>query len=161
MTKLVRNFAGFEFPQTIAMLPRGPLSKRLEEYKQTHGKRVCGPYFRTQPAENQQVMSFYLDSDFMPDMRWQWADEVDGVYIGHSGWFFDDFQDETIRGIVFRLPAGRGFLAGWSMGKSMASSLSYDVWEDEVDAARDADRMAERAAENERVAENERESTEN
>ena len=144
------TFAGFEFPQTIAILTRGPLSKRLEEYKRTHGKRVCGPYFRTQPAENQKGMSFYLDSDFMPDMRWTWADEVDGTHIRHTGWFADDFQDQTIRGIVFRLPAGRGFLAGWSMGKGMASGLDYDVWDNEADAAREADRMAERTAEAER-----------
>jgi len=142
------TFAGFEFPQTIAMLPRGPLSKRLEEFKRTHGQRMCGPYFRTEPNPNQTEMSFYLESDFMPSLRWEWADEVDGARIEHNGWYSDEFGDsELIRGIVMRLPQGRGFLAGWSMGKSMASGLEYYVYDEEIDAARAADQLAENVAE--------------
>jgi len=148
MENFVGTFAGFTFPQTIAMLARGPLSKRLAEFKQTHGKRVCGPYYRTQPDANPSRAFFYLESDFMPSLRWEWADEVEGSRISHTGWFTDEYGDgDKIRGIVMRLPRGRGFLAGWSMGKSMASEIDYTVWDDAVDCARDADRMAERAAE--------------
>jgi len=116
------TFAGFEFPQEIPILPRAPLAKRLAEYKLTHGKRVCGPYFRTEPSPNPSGMSFYLDSDFQPGLRWEWADEIDGARIQHRGWYSDEYGDaEKIRGLVFRLPHGRGFLAGWSMGEGMAS----------------------------------------
>jgi hypothetical protein len=141
------TFAGFTFPQTIALLPRLPLSKRLEEFKR-HTPKVCGPYYRTAPNTDSTHAFFYLDSDFMPGLRWEWADEVEDSRIRHTGWFTDDYGDgDTIRGIVMRLPHGRGFLAGWSMGKSMASEIDCSVWDDAIDAARDADRMAERAAE--------------
>jgi len=144
------TFAGFDFPQTIAMLPRGPLGKRLDEFKRTHGARVCGPYYRTVPAASPSGTFFYLESDFMPGLRWEWCDEVDGSSIRHTGWFCDDFQDQTIRGLVMRLPHDRGFLAGWSMGESMASNLEYYIWDDAVECARAADHMAERAAEDQR-----------
>ncbi len=121
----------------------------MAEFKK-HQPRVCGPYFRVEPATNPKGMFFYLDSDFMPGLRWEWCDEVSGSHIRHTGWFSDDFQDQTIRGIVMRLPHGRGFLAGWSMGKGMASNLEYYVWDDAVDCARAADQMADRAAEDQR-----------
>jgi len=142
------TYAGFSFPQIIAILPRGPLSKRLAEFKQTHGKRVCGPYYRTKPANNPKGMSFYLDSDFMPQLRWTWADEIEGARIQHRGWYSDEYGDaEKIRGIVMRLPSGKGFLAGWSMGEGMASGIEYDVYDDEVEATRCADGLAESTAE--------------
>ncbi len=145
------EFAGFSYPKITAMLPRDPLSKRLEEYKRTHGKRVCGPYYANEPYPNSKGGMFYLESDFMPGLRWEWADEVDGARIEHTGWFTDEYGvGDKIRGLVLRLPHGRGFLAGWSMGEGMASTFDYDIWDDIVECARDADRMAERAAEDER-----------
>lgn len=38
---MTQTFAGFDYPYQFAILPRGPLSARLAEYKQTHGKRTC------------------------------------------------------------------------------------------------------------------------
>jgi hypothetical protein len=146
------TYAGFTFPFTFGILPRGPLTKRLAEFKVTHGHRSCGPYYRDEPKPNSKGMSFYLDSDFMPLLRWTWCDEVDGVgrSIDHTGWFTNDFCDDKIRGIVMRLPHGRGFLPGWSMGEHMASSLEYDVYDDEVECAYAADQLAEYAAEAQR-----------
>jgi hypothetical protein len=146
------TFAGFTFPYTFAILPRGPLAKRLAEYKQTHGHKTCGPYYRNEPAmAGRDGLSFYLESDFMPDLRWEWCDEVDGVRgIDHTGWFTNEFCDDKIRGLVFRLPHGRGFLAGWSMGEHMASGLEYSVYDDAVDAAHAADSIAENMAERQR-----------
>jgi hypothetical protein len=147
---MTTTFAGFAYPFTFALLPRAPLAKRLAEFKQTHGKRACGPYYRTEPSPNPRGAFFYLDSDFMPGLRWEWCDEVEGMRIDHTGWFTDEYGDGKIRGLVMRLPRGRGFLAGWSMGEGMASNVDYDIWESAVDAAREADRMAERAAEDQR-----------
>lgn len=144
------TFAGFSFPQEIPILPRAPLVKRLAEFKVNHGNRVCGPYFRTQPSVNAKGMSFYLGSDFMPDMRWEWCDEVEGSRVRHTGWFCDDFQDQKIRGLVFRLPHSRGFLAGWSLGEGMASGLEYEIYDYEIEASRAADSLAENIAEAER-----------
>ncbi|WP_155986686.1 hypothetical protein [Thioalkalivibrio sp. ALE23] len=89
----------------------------------------------------------FLDSDFAPGLRWEWCDEVSDA-ICPTGWFTDPGEeDETIRGIVMRLPHGRGFLAGWSMGEGMPSVFDKEIHHDETDAAHAADNMSERAAE--------------
>ncbi|WP_197517127.1 MULTISPECIES: hypothetical protein [Burkholderia] len=110
----------------------------------------CGEYYHT-PKPNSTGKGFYLESDGMPALRWTWCDEIDGANIEHTGWFTDEHGDgNTIRGIVFRLPHGRGFLPGWSMGERMASEIEYShVYDDERDAARAADDMAERVSERE------------
>lgn len=124
----------------------------MSQLKQRRGKnRVCGPYHirRQLITGSHPGRGFYLDSDFQPFSRWTWADQVAGAGIRHTGWFTDGQQNETIRGIVARLPHGL-FMAGWSMGEGMASEVDATVFDSEVYAAFVADSMAERAAENER-----------
>lgn len=145
-------FAGFQFPKYVWTLPRGAILKRA-----VARRAACtGDYYHA-PTPNKKTVDagcgFYLSSkDGQPfDLRWIWCDEVAGTCIRHTGWFIDDYgQDETIRGIVFRLPHALGFLAGWSMGEGMASSVEYYVYDDEVAAAHAADSLAENAAEEER-----------
>jgi len=139
------SFAGFDFPKYLWTLPKGPWRKRLERMR----KPVTGGYYGSPPINGRSGTTFYLESDFMPDLRWKWCDEAYSR-IRHKGWFCDNYQEETIRGLVMRLPNNRGFLAGWSMGKGMSSYVDYDVFLDEVDAAQCADSMAENAAERER-----------
>lgn len=141
------TFAGFQFPKWAWTLPKGSKAKRLEHYKNP----CTGPY-STSPAPNDcKGTSFYLNSDFMPGLRWQWCDKVDGSRVDHTGWFTTEYGDgDKIRGLVMRLPHGRGFLAGWSMGKSMASYVESSAYESEIDAARAADSLAEDVAETER-----------
>lgn len=148
------SFAGFDFPKYVWTLPKGPWRKRLEHMR----RPVTGGYYCA-PTPNRSGTSFYLESDFMPDLRWKWADEACSR-IRHKGWYSNEYQDETIRGIVMRLPNNRGFLAGWSMGKGMSSFVDYDVFLDEVDAAQCADSMAENAAERQREFERELEAEE-
>jgi hypothetical protein len=120
-----------------------PLSKRLESRKHS------GPYYgKPAYAGIDKYRSFYLGSDFMPELRWEWADEV--VRLNHTGWYCDNYQDETIRGIVLRLPHNRGFLAGWSMGEGMMSEIELDIYPDQESAAYAADSSAEYAAERQR-----------
>ncbi len=138
------SFAGFDFPKYLWTLPKGPWHKRLEHMR----KPVTGGYYGS-PKPKATGHMFYLESDFMPGLRWKWCDEACSR-IRHKGWFCDEYQEETIRGLVMRLPNNRGFLAGWSMGKGMSSYVDYDVFLDEVDAAQCADSMAENAAERER-----------
>lgn len=140
------EFAGFTWPRFIATLPKGSTATRLARYKNP----VTGPYYHA-PKPGADGTGFYLESDGMPSMRWQWCDAI-ARSIEHSGWFTSDHQicGETIRGLVFRLPGGRGFLAGWSMGEGMASGLEYEIYTDEIDAAYAADSLAENIAEKER-----------
>lgn len=142
------QFAGFNWPRYYATLPRGNIARRLERYKNP----VTGNYYGAPPPRGTDrgardaYTPFYLGSDFMPGLRWQWCDDVEGARIEHTGWFADEFGDIKIRGLVFRLPHGRGFLAGWSMGESMASEMHSYIWDNERDAAHAADNMARDAA---------------
>lgn len=71
----------------------------------------------------------------------------------HTGWYVDRFQDETVSGVVYRLPSGRGFLAGytdpWNSEKdgSGPCNLEFETHATETEAARRADRLAELRAE--------------
>lgn len=143
------SFAGFSFPRYIVSLSTDRAARRLELRK--FAGSASGYYHKPTP-NNQEGIGFYLESgNGAPfGLRWTWCDEVEGVRIDHTGWFCDDYQDTKVRGIVFRLPHGRGFLAGWSMGEHMASSVDFHVYADEASAACAADSIAERTAENER-----------
>ena len=121
------DFAGFSFPKYVW---------------------AKGPYY-TAPTPNASGRGFYLDDAGAPGLRWEYADEV--ARLNHQGWFTDnEGWGDTIRGIVLRLPKGRGFLAGWTLGAGMASSVGYEVYRDATEAAYAADSIAERAAEDER-----------
>lgn len=142
------SFAGFQFPKCVWTLPKGKPAARIAERR----KPACtGPYYHApKPDSAGRGAGFYLDSDGMPGLRWQWCDEINGTNIRHEGWYADEFQDTTIRGIVFTLPKNRGFLAGWSMGAGMASGIEPDVYDSIEDAAHAADSIAENVAERER-----------
>jgi hypothetical protein len=143
------TFAGFAWPRYVGTLPRGSLANR---FKNRHSRGLTGDYYHAPAPDAAKGRGFYLESDGMPRLRWQWADECEGARIRHSGWFcHDDGCGETIRGIVMRLPRGRGFLAGWSMGEGMASTIDYSpIFDNAADAAACADSMAENAADDER-----------
>lgn len=139
------SFAGFDFPKWEWNLYRGPWRERLKRRKSSW----TGWGYSGSPKPNSNGTSFYLNDHGMPNLRWKWCDEIVGR-INHKGWYSDDYQEGTIRGIVMRLPNNRGFIAGWSYGEGMFSSVDYDVFLDESDAAYCADSMAENAAERER-----------
>lgn len=100
------EFAGFHWPRYVAVLPKGSKAQRIERRKNP----VTGPYFHApQPVTGRHPgQGFYLESDGSPGLRWQWCDAV-ATGIHHTGWFTDDYQDATIRGLVFQLPKGRGW----------------------------------------------------
>ncbi len=140
-----RTFAGFTWPRVRAIEPRAPLAARLDRYKRR--TRLTKHYDVADLRYAGQGAVLFLDSDLAPGLRWKWCDEVSDA-ICPTGWFTDPGdEDETIRGIVMRLPHGRGFLAGWSMGEGMPSVFDEEIHHDETDAAHAADNMAERARE--------------
>jgi hypothetical protein len=141
------SFAGFSFPKHVFTLPRGAMAKRANDRKSNFG---IGAYYHAPKPNSKAGISFYLDSDFMPGLRYQFCDEVSSR-IRHTGWYADNFRDTKIRGLVFRLPHNKGFLIGWTMGKGMASGIDTDqIFDDEIDAAYAADSLAESIAEKER-----------
>lgn len=151
-------FAGFPYPKYCVELPRTTLQKRLEDYKGYKSKTVnrlsleISPYLQNKPChlemQETQGRGFYLDDHGMPDLRWKFADKVDGSRIDHHGWYETDEGDgDTIRGLVMSLPHARGFLAGWTMGIGMCSEIDYHIYDDQIDAARAADKIAKHVAE--------------
>lgn len=67
-----------------------------------------------------------------------------------DGYYADNFQDTTLTPIIARLPKGRGFLAGWTMGRGMCATLDGTIYTTALDAAIMAHREAEHDAERER-----------
>lgn len=77
-----------------------------------------------------------------------------------SGYYCDEHGDgDTLQPIIARLPSGRGFLAGWTMGPGMCGAVGPRVYSELDDAARAAHRMAESDAE-QAIIDNQRESAE-
>jgi hypothetical protein len=142
------TFASFNFPKWHWSLPPRSLAKRLERYK--NPVTGAGYILSPKPVTPGNESSFYYESDFCPSLRWRYCDDVN-PRIDHTGWFCDeDGWGDKIRGIVGRLPKGRGFVAGWTMGEGMASGMDCTVYAEEREAANAADSMAERIAERER-----------
>ncbi len=132
-------FAGFTWPRYLARLERGTLARRLE--KRRNG--CTGEYYHSPKPGNRGGIGFYLGSDSPFTLRYELS--------GRSFCAGLEYGDDSITGIVFRLPRGRGFLAGWTMGENMASTVDYAPIFDSADGAmRCADSMAESAAESER-----------
>lgn len=139
------EFAGYAWPKRVNLLPRGTFAERIARMRNP----VCGPYYHA-PRPGASGVFFYHESDFAPGLRMHYADEI-ASSIRHRGWYCDEIGDQTIRGLVARLPHGRGFLAGWTMGAGMASELDTShVWTDETEAAHAADDAARFAAEEQR-----------
>lgn len=149
MTQTSTQFAGFTWPRKVPEFYRSQYNQRELSNGRKVPARMRFAYYAN-PSDHAKACGFYLASDFAPGLRWQWCDDV-ARSIRHTGWWTDEHGDsDTVRGIVARLPHGRGFLAGWSMGEGMASELEYTVYDDERDAAYAADSIAERVAERER-----------
>lgn len=138
-------FAGFTFPKYVWMLPRGEMSKRLARAKNP----LTGGYYHAPKPNTNAGLGFYFKSDSAPGLRFcGYSDEI--LQTGHTGWFTDPYEQyQKIRGVVFRLPHLRGFLAGWTMGKGMSSELNREIYATEEKAALAADRFAEIVAEKE------------
>lgn len=82
-------------------------------------------------------------------LRPRFADEI--VRLRHTGWFTDDNQDDTTRGVVLRLPHKRGYLIGcsdpWNDGNVIVDKSSFWRYDDEIGAAYAADQTAQWYAE--------------
>ena len=146
------SFAGFSFPRQIPRLvcrakPSGSWTGRRFKVNTAY---TTAPEPIRGRATRAETTSYYDGSDFAPGLRMAYADECDNVRIEHTGWYTDEEgQGELMRGVVLRLPHGRGFLAGWSLGNGMAATVERSIIDNERDAAYQADRIAELAAEKE------------
>ena len=129
-----------------------PLKARLDS------RKVCGPY-RWTPSRAGNGRGFYMASNgFEMDrhgstlrLRIEPAnDHINGRLAGTTGYYCDRDGDQVLEPIIARLPHGRGFLSGWTMGAGMCASLDGRVQDDIESAAYMAHRIAEMDADRSR-----------
>jgi len=130
-----------------------PLAERAK------ARKSVGPYTWS-PSKPGNGRGFYQSSNGLRmdprgstiDLRLDYANThlpYSRRYGGVQGFYCDEFGDTMLVPIIARLPHGRGFLAGWTMGKGMCAALDSYIWSDIADAARAAFDMAEADAERE------------
>lgn len=128
-------------------------------------RKSCGPYQWTPSnralpnGRNAKLegRGFYQSSKGMRmdergstfDLRLDYANTYHPINWKRSGTFHVSTTDQDFVAIIARLPHGRGYLAGFTMGEGMAASLDGHIWADIEDAARAAYDEAESAAERE------------
>jgi hypothetical protein len=120
-----------------------PLAKRLASREYT------GPYYWT-PSKPGTGRGFYQSSrglacgDSTFSLRLELAnDHITGRVANTTAYWCDEDGSTTLTPIIARLPHGRGFLAGWTMGKGMAACVDADIHANPSDAAYAAHDMAE------------------
>ncbi len=131
-----------------------PLSARLANRKADKAYRndAYGQY--TQQPQLGWSGVYYVEAGALRKVGY--CDEL-ARGIRHTGWFTDDdFQEDTMRGIVYALPAKNGqrrLVAGYhfNLGDDTGATLYFDmIYDDEIEAAHMADEHARVAAERER-----------
>jgi hypothetical protein len=134
--------------QTITLIDYArPLAERAK------ARKFCGPYqwSPTRPGKGRGFYSSTRDALTIDragstfSLRLESAnDHLRGTRLARTtGCYCDPHGDsDTLQPIIARLPHGRGFLAGWTMGAGMAGSVSGEIYGDETDAAYAAHALA-------------------
>lgn len=136
----------------VTMIDYGrPLTERAK------ARKSCGPYTWAPSGPHKGVhpgRGFYQASKGLAmdargstfELRLDYANTHAPYQRRGSGPFTSECDCEYTA-IVARLPHGRGYLAGWTMGAGMLASLDGHIWRDIEDAAKAAIDEARRAAE--------------
>jgi hypothetical protein len=153
-----------ENQQIQMMRLRQTLAERLRRFKE--GPRTVGGYYWTVPAIRtaanggrgfyQSGAGLWVDPEGSTfDLRLSpAADFLEGRLSWTTGYATDDEGvGDTLKPIVARLPRGRGFLAGWTMGEGMCATLDGRRFDDASEAAYYAHQLAEQDAQAEAEAE--------
>lgn len=146
------------YPARITMIDYSrPLSVRAQSRKHA-GPYTWTPVQRaTRDGRNTRCegRGFYQSSDglWMDErgssfsLRLDYANTHHPINTRHTGTYAHSWGDDEFTAIVARLPHGRGFLAGYTLGRGMCASLSGEIFDTIEDAARAAYDEAERACE--------------
>lgn len=123
-----------------------------------NARKSCGPYHWTPTNAPSKGRGFYQDCKSLKmdahgstfALRLEEANDLLPSHSrtrGTTAYWCDDDGFSTLTPIVARLPKGRGFLAGWTMGNGMCASLDSDIIEDAESAAYAAHSVARSTAE--------------
>jgi hypothetical protein len=130
-----------QHPGTLASVPYAKSRKPVSGSVSRNGDAWKSPAGMLRWIESPEACGL-VDAGF--------ADKISG-HIDYNGWYTNEFFDETLRGIVYKLPGRRGYLAGYADPHNRgAACLAIEAIDDIDDAARTADRIAELVAESER-----------
>ena len=124
----------------ITMIDHGRRTLR----QRRDARRSCGPYTWT-PAKPGTGRGFYSSSrnELECDdhgstfrLRLEYARDHVGTWSARVHSFgCCEYGGDTFTPLIARLPRGRGYLAGWTLGAGMAGSLDAHVYESPSDAA--------------------------
>lgn len=142
------------------------MSDQLERYKSLQATRKRSRPIRYNPEfvpKGQPYEKYRWVENISSGLRFKGKAheiKVDGYsrpIINHTGWFLDEFQDETCWGVVVQLPAGKDrkarFVPGYQLshdGEDSAVLDFHSMTEDLARAVRNADSMAQTLSEQER-----------
>lgn len=144
------------YPATITMIDyTRPLAERAKARKSV-GPYTWTPTQRGKPNGRNEPFAgrgFYQSSKGLSvdargstfDLRLDYARNHLGYQRRGTGPFSHEMISGEYDGIVARLPHGRGFLAGYTLGNGMCASLDGHIWDAIEDAARYAIDMAREA----------------
>jgi hypothetical protein len=143
--KPIAPFDGVQFPRIVLRDMTVPVRQRHNEH--------CGPYYWTpKPFQRGQHTGrgFYMGANGEMDragssIRLRLETVLDR--FGRERAWAHEYSDTPFCAIIARLPRGRGFLAGWSLGDGMCASLDGAVYREEYQAAHAACNEAEAACE--------------
>lgn len=123
----------------------------------SYSSRWGGEPWKLDKYTNTHTYGRFHEDPEVPFLRVGLAHEI--VRLRHTGWYVDQHQDETTKGIVFRLVGKRGWIAAttdpWNCDKDGHGPVIVEVrpngqpyiYDSPEEAARNADKFAERYSE--------------
>lgn len=141
----------------IATLETGKLAEYVHRKYSHYGYKLSHPihYSPEWTPEGQKYAyrpeRYRCIENVSPDLR-RVGDSDEIVRLRHTGWYMDNYQDETVHGAVYQLPARDGkpqYVPAYDdpYNPNYAVLDFHSITDDKEDAARWADSMAEHCAE--------------
>lgn len=128
-----------------------PVAQRLanvradKKYLNSHYGIEHGFYSRGETGEHKRPVIWFTNVKKIPWRFTGYADDI--IRLRHTGWFTDNFQNGTVRGIVVQLPSHNGlpiYLAGFACTDfDTVCIIRTRLYNEKEDAARAADSEAE------------------
>lgn len=123
------------------------LTYKILKLLKLNGTNKSAPKLHFNASDGSRVVNVNLGSN-TPSSRWWFInDSANYSYIiQHNGWNYGSNADNVIKGLVFRLPGSKGFLAGWALENGQGG-VEKTLFGNEYQAVIHADYLAKKEAE--------------